>query len=250
MARKPLFPEAPDFTNYPGQQATPFNLDSAESTWVAEGHAGEGAHGSVVHWIRKDDDGVLVDEMAIKTIAYDENEDLGGIEGLNEEAVLHSQLNTVGCENVAHLRGFKYFGEQRHSKFFLEYLHNGDLERLRLRYKAWNTYLPEVFLWHLFHSLAKAACAMDTRGIWFNMVKNQPYPHNQSMVHVDIKPPNILVGKESQATEDSTVKEISLMYPTIKLADFGLAQITGPGDKNNPRYFMDFGTDHFIPPVS
>jgi serine/threonine protein kinase len=39
-------------------------------------------------------------------------------------------------------------------------------------------------------------------------------------------------------------------YPVIKLADFGLAELTEPDDERNPTRFYDRGTALFMPPVS
>jgi hypothetical protein len=37
-------------------------------------------------------------------------------------------------------------------------------------------------------------------------------------------------------------------YPTLKLVDFGIADLTGDDDKNNPDVFIR-GTDPYKPPV-
>jgi serine/threonine protein kinase len=38
-------------------------------------------------------------------------------------------------------------------------------------------------------------------------------------------------------------------YPVVKLADFGLAQLTGPDDKRNPKAFHGIGSAAYMPPV-
>lgn len=38
-------------------------------------------------------------------------------------------------------------------------------------------------------------------------------------------------------------------YPVVKLADFGLAELTGPDDKRNPKAFHGIGSAAYMPPV-
>lgn len=39
-------------------------------------------------------------------------------------------------------------------------------------------------------------------------------------------------------------------YPVVKLADFGLAELTGPDDPRNPKQMYGRGSAAYMPPVS
>lgn len=69
--------------------------------------------------------------------------------------------------------------------------------------------LPEGFLWHIFHSMANALCYCC-----YGTNKPSAYkPGWDSIVHMDIKPENMLL-----ATPDLDTHQL---YPCVKLADFG-----------------------------
>ena len=69
--------------------------------------------------------------------------------------------------------------------------------------------LPEAFLWHIFHSMANALC-------YCCYGTNEPASVKtgwDSIVHMDIKPENMLLARPDLATHQ--------LYPCVKLADFG-----------------------------
>jgi hypothetical protein len=149
MPRRPLFPEAPDFTNFLGERLFPFSDIGAEvSDWSQKLEVGARSFGAVIHWIKTEEDGNTLDELAIKTIPWDEVDDFPNapVKGVNQEAGLQAQPNKLGCENIIHLRGFKFDAKSNRSKIYLEYAPNGDLERLRRNYRAYQQYFPEAFL--------------------------------------------------------------------------------------------------------
>ena len=255
MADTPPHRAKPDFSAF--RLATdvlfPFKWAGPAEEWREGGiPVGKGAYGRVTRWIRRNEDGQIEDEVAVKEADQgDEDTVEGGETGLSLEAVLHSQLNEVGCESIVHLRSFKLVNTTW--RYYLEYAPYGHLDRLRERYKAFNTYLPEVFLWHLFHSLARATCAMATTGHWRRLLRGgiqEQYPDGWNMIHFDIKQANILVSKEVQLKDELGATGLTWSFPGIKLADFGLAMITGESDKDNPSDCFWRGTRYWAPPVS
>jgi serine/threonine protein kinase len=65
------------------------------------------------------------------------------------------------------------------------------------------------------------------------------------MIHFDLEPENIFLG--DPVDQDDT--DFS-NYSTVKMADFGLAQVTGARDPENPSNYRHFGTLAYRPPVS
>jgi serine/threonine protein kinase len=199
MSRRPLFPEAPNLTNLQGWKPFPYSDLGAEvSGWSPKFEVGAGSFGAVVHRIKTDKDGNKLDELALKSISWSADDDFPNapVKGFNKEAGLQAQLNEFGCENIVHLRGFKFDVDSTCSKLYLEYAPNGNLERLRHNYRTSQKYFSEAFFWFAFHSFAKAICVMSTegKGVWKNLGTGGAYKPNSSVLHFDIKSSNIVVG--------------------------------------------------------
>lgn len=88
---------------------------------------------------------------------------------------------------------------------------------------------PEAFLWHVFRSLATALtyCALG------HTASAERLPDWEEIVHCDLKPGNILVGAPDPV--------INKHYPTIKMADFGLAYTIPTGRDDIRRYKSNWG---------
>lgn len=216
--------------------------------WEMVRPLGRGGFGSVGLWQRTKD-GVVIDEMAIKQA--DHKPFLDVQDGLAREAVLQKQLNNRNNENILVLRRYKFYTSQRKYRFYLEFCPHGDLERLRSRYRAYRTHLPEC-LWHLFKSLADVVSEMS-QGPWTDLSGNHlPRLDASYMLHMDLKPVNVFLGYDKDTSyqgNDETPGPLS-GYPTIKISDFGLANVTNSSDPGNPRDYWGNGTPNFIPPVS
>ena len=70
-------------------------------------------------------------------------------------------------------------------------------------------------------------------------------PSNQFLLHLDIKPENILLTGDP---DDPSATVAGGYYPHVKLADFGLAQLTALQMAENPKSFWNRGTHFFRPP--
>ena len=80
----------------------------------------------------------------------------------------------------------------------------------------------------------------------FNDVTDQVKLDDSHMIHFDLKPNNILFG----GLVNSYAADPTDRYPTVKVADFGLAEIK-PQDYARPyKTYGNLGTPGFIPPVS
>lgn len=130
-------------------------------------------------------------------------------------------------------------------RYYLEYSPYGDLETLKQRYKAFNKYLPELFLWHLFNSLAKAALVLEQDTLFWKPC---------FVVHHDIKPSNILLGYEATKSRDHNVTGgldgEAVGYPCIKLGDFGIADLIEGDNPQTMRAIGRVGTMGYLAPVS
>ena len=214
--------------------------------WKVVRPLGSGGFGMVGLWHAVDVDGNVVDEMAIKQTHSDRSNDWSDNHpGLAREAVLQFQLNQRHSENVVLLRRYKFYDEERKYRFYMEVCSHGELYRLRYRYRNWGTLLPELFLWHVFHSLAKVVALMDRP---FNDFDTGKLISQSYMLHMDLKHANIFLSEPASHTQYGETDPTS-DYPIIKLGDFGLADITAATDPNNPRTFWGRGTIDYMPPV-
>ena len=163
---------------------------------------------------------------------------------LTHEAAIMAQTNDWKTDSIVRLRQFNVAGE--YARYYFEFCPYESLETLRLKYKAWNTYLPELFLWHVFSSLAEG-CARFGSGPFKNLASSrfgQPMPEGY-LLHNDIKAENILLG--TNVTQDGQRR----WYPIPKFADFGLSIITSPNEAlRNQARFLQLGSRAWYPPVS
>jgi len=202
---------------------------------------GRGGYGLVGLWQKFDEKGTVLDSIAIKQQEYsatDEN-------GLSYEARLMQHLNGANCKNIIKLRCFRDHQLEKRWRYYLEFAPFGNLHDLKINYMAWNTYLPEEFLWHVFHGLATAGLQLgDTEYLGYRDGEGYALREDHYMLHFDLKPQNVGLGDlvDEMPTHFSN-------YPVAKVMDFGLARITSPHDQHNPRGYWDLGTAGYKPPV-
>lgn len=234
-----------------GQEETLFltsatDLDD-DTDWRPVRPLGKGGYGIVGLWQKTDSDWTVLDSLAIKQQKYrngKSQEELMASSGIAYEAALMYQLNEQDCPNIIQLRGFKDHPLDRLWRFYFEFAEWGDLRRLEVHYRAWNTYLPEEFLWQVFHGLATAALALRV-GEFYEVGETSGPLTDDYIVHFDLKPENIVLGDPDG---DSPLQFSN--YPVAKMADFGLARFTNHLDLRNPGWYRGLGTPGYIPPVS
>ena len=149
---------------------------------------------------------------------------------LAKEAFVQSQLTNDRPECFIKLKGYRYYKSEGRCRYYMEYAKHGSLEQIRKWHRAWDTYLPEEFLWTVFHELALAVAAMERcPGRWqpySNAQRDQQNPANY-ILHVDLKADNVFLCDRTRLRPPITFAH---EYPQIKIGDLGLAQVTGPAD--------------------
>lgn len=250
--------------------------------WQPHRVLGAGSFGQVALWVHTNAKGQITDEMAVKDALWEANSVWIGEPKrpgyLATEAVINHHLNGSKVENIVQLRGFKCIGaspefmrnarmkrkgqrrDDERWRFYMEFAPYGELSRLMARYRAWNKYLPELFLWHVFDGLARAARALNeqTAGPKSPTPSKGNVKRGQKVVHFDIKPENIFLGYEEpfdkRASNNGGIGSVDAklrnLYPTIKLGDFGISEFLGEGrsDPDNPRQMWHRGTDFYKAP--
>lgn len=164
--------------------------------------------------------------------------------------------------DIVHLRDFKRHiptlhgvPTQRYAHFYLEYAPYGTLSQLITKYPAFNRYVLELFVWHVFNSLARAIVELEDSALRDSVPNVEAY-----ILHLDIKTDSIFLGYEhsrgvQSADLHNRVQTGDLddleTYPTIKLRDFGEAMLH-EGEQNKPqwRHFYNRGQQAYRPPVS
>ena len=240
MAPRPRYSMRPDFDNC----LEPANFpDLTGAGWKSIRCLGRGGFGEVTLWVKADEEGNITEEMALKSVDYDYRHDYSRANpGVLSEAVIHALLNKSRCDSILHLMAYKFCPADGRCRFYLEYCPHGDLHSLLHRYIRAGQYLPEPFLWHVFHGLAKAAKVMANTRDSFNTAED-------CVVHFDIKHENIFVSRKTVNSGGHGRNVDTLQYEPIKLCDFGLAAIIGPHHSDNPRKYWGTGTRGCRAPV-
>ncbi|OCT45868.1 hypothetical protein CLCR_11230 [Cladophialophora carrionii] len=245
-----------------------FRSDETEDgDWGPIRPLGRGGYGTVGLWQKRNSQNRIVDEVVCKEMRLptlrDDPEngfDLDDYEidhlsnrKLLTEAAIHRDINMQHPGIAPHLRGYKFLqdngpGTGRY-RFYMEYCPNGSLGRICSLYRCWNTFLPEVFVWHVFYSLARACEALrdtppaDSKMLQWPRTRGEDYAdirENLYCLHMDVKPVNFLLGYPQEGQE----------YPAALLNDFGASAYTshsGDGPIKNPTDLFWRGTKEYYP---
>ena len=255
---------------------------SVDGPWVPQKVIGSGSFGTAGLWKKSNLEGDTIDEIVIKELKQFDNG--GGREvdykikreaSINRDAQRQARaLLTAGGNktdslhlkehSILHLRDYKYNRSCETSRFYSIYAPHRDLADLICRYRSWDIPLPELFLWHLACSLAKAAKALSIPPHPSSLVHQDPdhlggYSQKCSILHRDIKPENIFLDYAPLSDEqinavynqapNRDVKHGPIdTYPTIRLADFGLSVYAGPNNKGVDSFLHRVGTRGTWPP--
>ncbi|KAL8977578.1 MAG: hypothetical protein Q9205_006646, partial [Flavoplaca limonia] len=206
-----------------------------EAGWVGKEVLGIGSEGRVGLWEKYDSDGKVTDEVCIKQK-----------KNLNNDPKLRKPMDVKILEDLrdranngsTRLRAYRRYPEIIAHRLYMDFCRHGDLYWLIQRYRHKKQYLPEEFIWDVFHHLVNAVKAMDAGP------SNPKYPELTTFVHRDIKPDNIFLA-DSRGYDEGGIP----IYPTTILGDFGLATITGVDDnRHNPSMLKWRGTPGYKAP--
>ena len=224
---------------------TQVDLDSAVH-WQFDRPLGLDSFGAAALFKAIDGSSTIMDEVVIKTAEYNPTMVINRNEPeLSKEAGVMALCNKLDTPALLRLRDFKYYLADDDGptewRYFLENGEHGDLERLRLRYKAWQLWFPEYFLWHLFYWLADGLDELENGS--FRRLDEDHLGEDapgQYILHKDIKPQNVFLGRPPVSGPAD--------YPAPKVADFGLARLCEPGSKNSGCRYNTAGTAVWMPP--
>lgn len=254
---------------------------SDDHTWVPDVVVGQGGFGVAGLWRAKNNEGASVDEVVIKQVTgWKSNKDDTSefFNKIKREAIVNRDAQrqakvllqakkdagkeaTTADHQIIHLRNYKYNRYIKTCRFYSIYAPHYTLDDLLARYRCWNAFVPELFLWHVVHSLAKAAKALSLPPHESSLVHNHPmynngYSRECSIIHMDLKPNNVFLDyapiddEQIEAMYSETVSDERPdhdpihTYPTIKMADFGLSVYSGPRNAGE----FGGGTPGYYPP--
>ncbi|KIW16232.1 hypothetical protein PV08_06283 [Exophiala spinifera] len=226
------------------------NDDREDVFWECTEMLGRGSFGMVGKWTKFDSRGNAVEHIAIKQAEVISNYDVDrrGNFDVPWEARIMMELYDQGCENVTRLKGLKLFpkgAQSRNWRYYVEYYKYGTLHGLIDNYLAYNRgnprsqkRVPEEFIWQAFHELARATYHMRTVKFGENFA---PPGNDQWILHLDLKHENILLGT-------APADERYMPYPSLKVADWGMAVCTSRQDPSNSVGWSRHGTICWFPP--
>ncbi|KAI9719048.1 MAG: hypothetical protein M1812_003678 [Candelaria pacifica] len=187
--------------------------------------------GTVTLWHRKAKFSESTDYLACKTISNQPN----FFKDYVVEARLVRRLNFVGCENVPKVFDWKAIGRDR-TRIIYEYCQHGGLNHMIQFYQNNRLFVPEAFIWHVFHSLVKVICYCETGSLGGGRRAGW-----DTIVHLDMKPTNIFLG--------DPVASDNALYPAIKFVDFEGAY-TIPNDPDQAEGVQRYQSGKYWPSLN
>ncbi|KAK4921969.1 hypothetical protein LTR66_016634, partial [Elasticomyces elasticus] len=224
------------------------SLDVDDTEWRFNRALGIGGYGAVGLFEKTNSRGQVIDELAVKSSDRDEVMQVKGRPSMASEAACMANINeNEDVGTIARLRAFKHYPSYDQWKFYLAYEPYGDLSRLRVRYKAFGQYFPELFMWQIFlQMLTPLVKFADGENNKWRITKNTQYwgfkPSYAYLLHHDLKPNNVLLGNRKA---DRTSYENDCL---TKISDFGFAGVQVPMADDNKAKNMRNGTRGYIVP--
>lgn len=246
-----------------------FQLDPNQHEWKFVRFLGKGAFGAAALYQQQDDQQQLHDAVAIKAAMraqrVEGEPDNGGWPLITMEAAVMTQLNDCvdfkGVDEFVYLRKYTNAPQMptpwplMHDAYYLEYCPYGDLQQLKMHHQAWQKHVPEVFLWHLFQSFARASQTMAYgRFQWLGHnateLDKKTYDYLDKVpgafiLHGDVKPANILL---TPPVADKDRPAGYPEFPSVRLGDFGCARVLHAENDNSRRWNLRRGTREYQAP--
>jgi serine/threonine protein kinase len=234
--------------------------DAAENErWKPWNILGQGGYGRVGVWRKVDENGEVLDEVAIKEQNLHKHKHLNKADpltGLHEEAIIHLALQQKERAGLGDATGGLFVGRDRHilhmrqykidkagkCRMYLDYCPHGTIAALQKGYRIFSKRFPVAFLWHMFHSPALAINVMNGRCLsaaflykWRKYQDRAEWPDaDHWTIHLDIKDTNIFLCEPDHDNHKASKHDPRMDWPSLKLADFGCAIYTSSADKTNP----------------
>jgi serine/threonine protein kinase len=133
--------------------------------------------------------------------------------------------------------------------YYLELAFHGDLKELKLRYQAQQKYLPEYFLWHLFHNFARMALMMKHyKYRWMGdsgtEINGKTYEYGDYLpsaflLHGDISPANVFM---TNSHADWYTAPHGDDLPSVRLGDFGVSRVVLDKHSSSAKRMLQGGT--------
>ncbi|KAL8834334.1 MAG: hypothetical protein Q9170_003788 [Blastenia crenularia] len=210
--------------------------DSADAAgWYGMKPLGKGGFGMAGLWEKRDLNGEVVDQAVIKQTGKDRYGRWDPRKPDEAECMQGLNMFTSAGDSTVRFRGYKRYPRREVHRIYMEYCSYGDLHKLTKEYAARRHFIPERFIWHVFYHLARACKAMEELP-----PEDTKTPENTETVHRDIKPDNVFLGNPSPSNDPHCI------YPTPKLADFGIVVFTGAEDPQNPTQYRGEGTPGYM----
>lgn len=237
--------------------------------WKFVRFLGSGSFGAAALYRQEDGQQQVLDVLAIKAALRTQSDlgepDNGGWPLITMEAAVMTQLNQFadlkGIDSFLYLRKYST-GPQMpspwpnfHDAYYLEYCPYGDLQQLKLHHQAWQKHVSEAFIWHLFHSFAKACETMEHGSFrWLGHDGTEIYGRIYNygdeipgtfVLHGDIKPANIFL---TSPAADKVKLPRYPEFPSVRLGDYGCARVLHREDDNSRRWQLRRGNREYQPP--
>ncbi|KAF7192431.1 putative serine/threonine-protein kinase [Pseudocercospora fuligena] len=201
--------------------ADTFMDHTIDGSWTGAFEFGAGANFAGL-WLKLDQNDTIIDQDSANPTPL--------------EAYFANKCTTVSDNHFVGIRAWDSSDRVRYIlTLYSPFCANGDLHDMIDKSITSGTPLPEPFLWAAFLQLVEACIIMRDGSLDQRLI-----PDWYHVIHRDIKPGNIFIdepGKRFPA------------YPTLKVADFGLAIETYEGDPNNPsKYNAGSGSAPYRPP--
>ncbi|KAI9889238.1 MAG: hypothetical protein M1814_005687 [Vezdaea aestivalis] len=218
---------------------TPFELGNG---WAVKQVIGSGSYGVAFMFEQKL--GSEYFRMAVKWNRWDSS----FFGDYNNEALAATRLWRVGCRNIPEVYDWTVIyptPPAQTSGYFMtafEFCEHGDLLELVEHLQDIEQQIPEPFIWHIFHSLAKvlAYCLRGT-------LEPDPLDDWETIAHLDMKTNNIFLGDPDPSDNQH--------YPSIKVGDWGMAFAEPQGHLaadsrsfKGDTYWREVGTRKYLPP--
>ncbi|KEF51845.1 serine/threonine protein kinase, partial [Exophiala aquamarina CBS 119918] len=215
--------------------------EDQDAEWECKDLLGKGAFGVVGLWVKSDAKGRVLDAIAIKQTNAERRERTSrGETTLPWEALIMNELQQRGCTNIVQIRRIIYFPLEKpvQWRFYMEVSRFGTMTDLIEAYMDKGLRLPEAFIWQAFNEFAKVAVHMSCARFHKSVA---PKGENPFVLHLDLKHDNVLLG-EPPSREDG------LHYPSVRVADWGLAEFTSIESSENSDKWRGYGTLCWMPP--